>query len=1048
MKPQTALTHKPIVSALITALFGISLTSVQAAPLSISQTPLLVSTTVQPNVMLLIDDSGSMDHIMWHDSYNPATAYAGGYATNTTYAISAAGWYTLNGNNYRLPNPASTDNHTLPNATTHVHNTRYLGNYLNWISTFFPAGSDLTTGLIPNSTRIQTARSATTNFVNNTSGMRFGLSSFNLDSGGTIDAECGAATSTVTTSINDLRAENWTPLSESLYEVTRYFRGLNSSYGSTIPGGGTNYTSPIQYRCQKNFAIVVTDGLPTFDTTFPTDDPADTLDTTAALPNWDNLAPATPVTLPQVYPPYSDGHTNGTESTEGFSLFLDDIAKFAYNIDMKTTGNDSSGGSYEDPAFLKQNLNTYTIGFTVANQMLQDAAQYGNGLYLQANTATQLTTALQSAINHVFSTSSSSSSVASNSTRLNTETKIYQAKFNSLQWSGELLASPLNSDGSVGSSTSNAANNMPAPNDRTIYTYKPGSTPAGVPFTWTGGGLPGTTSLSASQQTALNTNISATVDNLGIQRVAYLRGDRSLEVQNGGTFRNRASTTGGSPLGDIVNSDPHFVGTPDYRYHLLPGTEGTSYRTFRDSSSYKNRPPMLYVGANDGMLHAFNANSLTESFAFIPNAVFANLSALTATNYGHKFYVDGSPKSGDAYIGGGWKTVLVSGLRAGGKSVFALDVTNPSGFSANNVLWEFTDATNLGYTYSQPTIVRLKNGSWAAIFGNGYNSTAQTAQLFVVNLSTGALIERIDTGVGNATTPNGLSTPAPVDVDGDRITDYVYAGDLYGNMWKFDLNHTNSTQWKLDYKLYQAVDGSGNNQPITVRPEIGTYSYTTTGPSGTSISNGTMVYFGTGKYFETGDNSISGTPQVQTFYGIRDNGSAVSGGRTSLQEQTILTEQPLNGKLWRTVSNTDVENSKYGWYLNLISPVSGVQGERNVSNPLLRDGRIIFTTLIPDPDACSFGGRSWIMELDGQTGQRLTYPVFDLNGDGVVDSNDLLPDGTPPSGESLDGIVPAPNIVGAGEVEYKYMSSSTGRVETITERGDSRAARQSWRQIR
>ena len=1023
MNPHTRFARTQIADALLAVWLGFGWAGAQAAPLAVAETPLLVSTTVQPNVMLLIDDSGSMDHIIWHDDFDPDTLYPGGYTADATYNSSSSDWFTLNGNSYRLPHPAGGDSHS----------TRWLGNYLNWISGHFASGTDLTGGLIPNTTRMQTARAATTDFVTNTAGMRFGLSSFNFSEGGLIRAGCGATTATMTTAISALRADNWTPLAESLYEITRYFRGLNSSYGSTIPGGAATYTSPIQYRCQKNFAIVVTDGLPTYDINFPDDDPDDGSD---ALPNWDGLAPATPVTTPQVFPQYSDGHATGTQSAEGYSLYVDDIAKFAFDIDMKTSGTDTAGGSYQSADFLKQNLHTYTIGFTVDNQMLEDAAEYGNGLYLTANTAGQLTSALQSAISHVFATSSSSSSVAANSTRLNTDTKIYQARFNSAQWSGELLAYPINSNGTVGTSASNAANNMPAHGDRTIYAYNPTVTPKGVPFTWSGG----STQLSAAQQTALNTNLSAVNDGLGPDRVAYLRGNRTLEIQNGGAFRNRVST-----LGDIVNSDPHYVGTPDYRYHLLPGTEGEAYRTFRQTSSYKNRTPMLYVGANDGMLHAFNANTLTERFAFVPNAMFSKLSALTSPNYSHSFYVDGSPRSGDAYIGGGWKTVLVSGLRAGGKSIFALDITNPAGFSGDNVLWEFTDATNLGYTFSQPTIVRLGNGQWAAIFGNGYNSAAQTAQLFIVNLADGTLIRRIDTGVGSATAagiPNGLSTPAPVDVDGDRITDYVYAGDLYGNMWKFDLTANNDSNWDVAYKqggtmhpLYRALDASGNAQPITVRPEVGVHT-----ASGTD--GGLMVYFGTGKYFETGDNSVPVSAPRQTFYGIRDNGSRVTGGRSSLQVQTIETVT-VDGRRLRKVSNNTVATSKRGWYVDLPE-----NGERSVSNPILRSGRIIFTTLIPDPDPCTFGGRSWLMEMDAVTGARLSYPVFDLNGDGVINDEDLLEDGTAVSGQEYDGVILTPQIVGAGEVEYKYMSSSSGTVEVMTERGDNNSARQSWRQIR
>lgn len=1033
MKLQTRFVRTQIASALLAALLGSVYSATQAAPLSIAQTPLLVSTTVDPNTMLLIDDSGSMDHIMWHDAYDPNTAYPGDYGTNTSYFTNSAGWYSLNGRNYRLPHPAGAEDHS----------TRWSGNYLNWISGYFAAGTDLTGGLIPNATRMQTARTAATSFVTNTSGMRFGLASFNTSDGGRIRANCGSTTANVNSAISGLRADNWTPLAESLYEVTRYFRGMSSYYGSSIPGGDSTYTSPIQYRCQKNFAIVITDGLPTYDMHFPGPqndpvdiDPDDQSDTSAALPNWDGLAPATPVTTPQVFPQYSDGHVTGAENAEGYSLYLDDVAKFGYDIDMKTTGADLAGGSYQASNFMKQNMHTYTIGFTVANQMLQDAASYGRGLYFTANTASQLTSALQSAISHVFETSSSASSVAANSTRLNTDTKIYQARFNSQRWSGDLLAYPINSNGSVGSATLYAASNIPAYGSRTIYAYNATATPKGVPFTWSGA----STQLSPAQQTALNTNISGVNDGLGASRVSYLRGDRSLEVQNGngGTFRNRAST-----LGDIVNSDPHYVGTPDYRYHLLPGSEGEAYRTFRESSSYKNRTPMLYVGANDGMLHAFNAATLTESFAFIPGDVFSNLSALTSPSYSHKFFVDGSPRSGDAYIGGAWKTILVSGLRAGGKAIFALDITNPAGFSGDKVLWEFTDATNLGYTFSQPTIIRLRTGDWAAVFGNGYNSTAQTAQLFIINLATGALIKRIDTGIGSTEIPNGLSTPAPVDVEGDRITDYVYAGDLYGNMWKFDLTSNNSNSWDVAYTqgttkhpLYRAVSGSGVAQPITSRPEIGVHPV-----SGTN--GGLMVYFGTGKYLESGDNTVPANAPGQTFYGIRDNGTRVSGGLGDLQQQTITLTTGSDGSPLRIVSANTVATAKRGWYVNLPE-----NGERSVSNPVLRSGRIIFTTLTPSADPCAYGGTSWLMEIDATTGARLSYPVFDLNDDRNVNDQDRLTDGTSPSGQKFDGLIPTPEIVGAGEIEYKYMSSSSGTVETVTELGDNQSARQSWRQIR
>lgn len=1086
MKPHTRFIRKSTLTGLISAALWLGTSGLQAAPLAISESPLIVSTTVEPNVMLLMDNSGSMDNMIWSEgdgnieAFDNSTEYPQWESLQIKQRQQQ--WVTVtksDGNIHLstlLPGNCSSNykkfrkvGSTTTEKCLHLPdpvgggNTRYTGNYLNYLLENYADGTDLRNGQIPQDTRMTVARNALISFVNNTSGMRFGVASFNQPDwgnddggpGGRINAACGSSTSTVTDAISGLSASANTPLAETLYEITRYYRGISSLYNSN-----TSYSSPIQYRCQKNFSIVVTDGLPTYDNQIPTNDPADVENSSAALPDWDGQHPTTTQAMYPNFPQYSDGFRSGSEANEGYSLYLDDIAKFGYDIDMKTTGTDSAGGSYQDPNFTQQNMRTYTIGFSVDNQMLEDAAGYGHGLYLQANNASQLTTALQSAINHVFAASSSSSSVATNSTRLGTETRLYQARFNSSEWTGEVLSFSVNNDGSVGTGSGSPRSSIPAADSRTIYTYN-ATTGLGVEFQWTGG-PDGSTGLSDDQQNALHTNVNNAVDDLGVERLAYLRGDQSNEQitdpdtgTTTGIFRKRTSL-----LGDIVNSDPHYVGTPDYRYHLLPGTEGESYRTFRSSSSYRNRTPMLYVGANDGMLHGFNASNLVERFAYVPNGVFPKLSALTSPDYSHRFLVDGSPRSGDAYINGGWKTVLVGGLGAGGKSIFALDITNPAGFSGDNVLWEFTHA-NLGYTFSQPTIVRLKNGQWAAIFGNGYNSTGQadpTAQLFIVNLADGSLIKLIDTGANSANTTgevpagmhNGLSSPTPVDVDGDRITDYVYAGDLYGNMWKFDLTSTNASQWDVAIKsgqtrnpLFRAVDGSGNGQPITVRPEVGSHS-----------EEGIMIYFGTGKYFETGDNIVPATPPIQSFYGIQDllsSNSNTTVARSSLRQQEIIAEGTLYGTRVRAVSNNTVADTQRGWYINLVSPVSGRQGERAVSNPILRSGRIIFTTLIPDPDPCSYGGRSWLMELDAQTGGRLNYSVFDLNDDGLFNEDDYmtLPDGTrvPVSGIGEDDVIDTPTIIGAGEVEYKYASGSSGNVHVTSELGDNQAARQSWRQI-
>jgi type IV pilus assembly protein PilY1 len=484
------------------------------------------------------------------------------------------------------------------------------------------------------------------------------------------------------------------------------------------------------------------------------------------------------------------------------------------------------------------------------------------------------------------------------------------------------------------------------------------------------------------------------------------------------------------------------------------------------------------------MLHGFQAADGTEVFAFIPGSVFGNLTKLTNKNYAHQYFVDGSPNMGDVFYASAWHTVLVGGLNAGGQGIYALNVTNPSVLTSAEtspsgvVLWEFTDSndSDLGYTFSQPAIVKLHNGKWAAVFGNGYNnttsdghaSTTGNAALYIVDIETGALITKISTGAGMSADPtmasrsNGLATPAVVDLNGDDVVDYAYAGDLFGNLWKFNLTSTDPTQWSVAYKdssnvlqpLFKARDTSGNAQPITERPEV------IRGPNGA----GMMVLFGTGKYLEPIDKQL--TPRRdQTFYSIWDRniGTAstdqVNSDRSALQQQTILAELSVNASTKVRVTSDNPMGAS-GWYLDLVSP-SGYQAEKSIANPVARNGRIVFTTMIPDSDPCNFGGESWIMELDALSGSRLASSPFDVNRDGKIDKSDFVvitnPDGTttklPVSGIQYDnGMVGEPSILAAPnkDLEFKYNSGTAGgNISVLGEDpGPGGVGRQSWRQIR
>ena len=821
-----------------------------------------------------------------------------------------------------------------------------------------------------------------------------------------------------------------TPLRRATDEVGRYFMRTDDKgpWGQT-PGsnGGT------QYACRQNYHILMTDGY--WSDNF-TDTKIENSDNTTGniIPNHQpNAMPASYQYKPA--PPYSDNSSNT----------LADIAMHYWKNDLRLDLNNKVPTNNADPAFW-QHLVNFTVGLGAQGTLsslptgsetwpdptsseaakiddLWHAAVNSRGNFFSAHDPITLASNLSKALSNISSRVSSAAAVTTNTTRLHNGTHVYQARFNSSDWSGQLFAYKLSSDGSLGTTLWEASAVLPAHASRPIFTH---NGTRGLAFTSANFSL-----LSDSQQNALNTNISGANDALGISRISWLRGDTTTELAQGGSFRNRNNGL----LGDIVNSDLLFVQALNFNYDALPsGTAGQdSYATYVQASA--NRMPVIYTGANDGMLHAFNAETGVELFSYIPSAVYPKLSSLTAPNYTHYYFVDGNAYAGDAYIGStpSWKTILLGSLGAGGKSIFALDITDPVNFSASNVLWEFSDS-DLGFTQGQAKIALLKNGVWAAIISNGYNSTSDRAYLYIINLQTGALIQKIAT---NDSGNNGLSAPALVDTNGDKIIDLVYAGDLQGNVWKFDLSHTKSENGDVAYKsgntklpLFTARNASNQVQPITSPLEIGRH------PSG-----GYLIYFGTGQYIAAGDNTNSNT---QTLYGIWDNGSPISAtDRSTLQQQTILTETALP-PFERTVSNNLVNwQTQKGWYLDLLQP-SGTnsQGERSVIMPQLSFGRIIFTTLIPASDPCAAGGHNWLMLLNAETGGMLTAPQFDTDDNGVINNQDRLI-----AAIGSDGVRSESIAISAGSLMHLIAGSTTGLIEAVTIKGNPRNPRHSWKQI-
>ena len=830
-----------------------------------------------------------------------------------------------------------------------------------------------------------------------------------------------------------------TPLRRALKGAGEYYerRDKRGPWSST-PGVSSNPDT--QLECRRSYTMLMTDG--EWGGGSPGVGNVDGENAESEITDGERTYQYTP------QPPFEDDNSD----------MLADVAMEYWNRVLRDDLPNKVPTSETNPAFW-QHMVTFTIGFGVSGELdpetdlealasgdldwtdhrvddLWHAAINGRGDYLNATRPDEFTEGVTKVLEDIILRErGSSSSIATNSTRLANDSEIYQARFDSSDWTGELIAFGLNSDGSVGDAKWNAATQLEAkgPDSRNIITSKPDGTAVAFEYA----------QLAAEQQTELG---SAAVLN-------WLRGHRS----DGDGFRNTGI------LGDIVNSDPAFSGNADFGFRQLGNdTQSSSYATYL---SNRDVYPTVYVGANDGMLHAFNADTGEERFAYVPASIYDHLADLPQTGYQHRYYVDGSPKVFDAYVDSQWRTILIGTTGAGGRGIFALDVTDPTTFTASNVLFDLDDGDleHLGATIPKATVARLNDGHFWAIFANGYGSDDGKAVLYMRNLTTDE-VEVLDTEAGDTNAPNGLSSPIPVDIDGDRVADRIYAGDLQGNLWRFDVDG-NQNQWgfinafkqgSTPKPLFTARDTDDNVQPITARPEVGRH------PDG-----GVMVYFGTGTYFRDGDNTVSGSDPRHSFYGIRDQDAQVA-GRSALLMQEITFEGTANfsgggddgmgtnqAKV-RAVSGYEDASKTGGFYLDLISP-HGFEGERVVAGAQLRFGRIVFTTLIPSTDPCSFGGSSWLMELDAFDGGSYGESIFDLNEDDNFDESDYVNVGEedepvmkPVSGLASEvGIVNKPSIITAGEVEYKYTSGSSGEVGVVKEiSGSDLLGRQSWRELR
>lgn len=903
--------------------------------------------------------------------------------------------------------------------------------------------------------------------------------------------------------------KSYDPVSELYYTALRYLKnqGNISAYSTRSDDTNTryneadgfpvitNWTDPIQYACQKNVLLGIGDVNTHRDKNLPgntvtTDEPTAPQEVTADTTI--NVETATQKVAEL------EGITINTEFTGRQNSAY--IAGLAYDANTKDQRPLMSGRQTfsthwvdvrENGVLAGRDRNQYWLaakygGFKVPTNFgdpytrtapLEEAwwrtttdwLDSGNTYkrpdnFYVASDATKMVESLKKAfVNISNEVQSTTASLATNSTRLGTDTAIFQSLLDSRRWSGDLLAKRVAANGVVASTASwSAADKLDAIaadqlSTRKIFTNTPPTqavadgpfiSTTGRDFTWSG--------LNTAQR-ALLRKAGEADDTLAQSRLNFLRGDRTNEISvddQTKPFRQRSSR-----MGDIVNSDPQLIHKQDFGYARLSwsdGDVGDAYTTFRQSSAYQARKPLIVVGANDGMLHGFDAsisddpslNGGKELFAYVPDSVISNLTALTEPNYSHRYYVDGTPRVSDVWLGAstGWKTMVVGSTGAGGKSIFALDITDPSNMTNSKVMWEFRHP-KMGYTLGQPALVALPSGEFGVIVSSGYHDTDPTdGRIWILNASNGSIIAEY-----TLATTGGLGGPLAADTDYDLVADRVYVGDTLGNLWRLDLSTRNgnlqiANPLNRDTPLFIAKDAAGNRQAITA-------------PLSSAFNDDRkhMLYFGTGSFYKTGDNEVPAAPAIpktDTFYGIIDEGTLID-GRSSLLQQQILREVDLSGgRKARAITQNAITSSQKGWYIDLVWSIAnggtGPKGERVVARATLRNDRVIFTTLTPAADPCAFGGSSFIMSVSRSSGARLNYGYFDTDGDGDIDNADML---------SIDGgNMPASGIsnpddgVTKGVASlYKWLcfAGSSGAAPTcIPVSGSHTDGRKSWREVR
>ncbi|HEY9142655.1 MAG TPA: PilC/PilY family type IV pilus protein [Arenimonas sp.] len=827
------------------------------------------------------------------------------------------------------------------------------------------------------------------------------------------------------------RGQSGTPLRAALQNTGNYFTSTSSS-GPYGPGATAN-----QLACRQNFAIMTTDGFWNggYDNAVGDQEGSDG-------PSIENPSDNTDVVRYTVSHPFRDG------ASANYSNTLADVAMRYWKYDLRDNLDNIVPTSTSNPAFW-QHMVTFGVSIglkgTVDQTSVADvlaagrpringvavdwpdptdgenaeriddllhASVNGRGEFIAASNAEDFGTALNSVLGQIQSRLASGSNVATNSTSYQSNSRIYQATYRSVQWTGELASIPISASG-IGSTPSwlvtaqiaDTYTDADAGNDyhnRTVLTWN---------------GTQGAAFPTGAQATAL-TRDTGSAQVSGANNASYIKGNPALERANGGTLRNRSVR-----LGDIINSSPFYVADTE----------------------------TIYVGANDGMLHGIDALTGDVEFSYVPAGLnFSRLKDLSDPAYAHAYFVDGQVSVSTSRVTPG-ENFLVGALGRGGKGVFALDVTDPASMSGGNngdVLWDKTATADadMGYVLGTPVIVKANNGDVVALVPNGIESTNGDAVLYVYEVETGDLLAKISTG---NTTGNGLSTPRTADLDADGDVDYVYAGDLLGNMWKFDLSSANENDWAVAYggtPLFVARTAGGGVQPITGTPAL----------ARETAENRIWVTFGTGRFIYESD---VGNTDIQTWYGVIDDEQADLRRSDLTERQIAATGTDAQGRPVRGFeAYEELPADSMGWFVDLDEPLDG---ERVIGSARVNGRAAIVSSMAPTiSSGCENEGAGFLNAIDMFTG---TSPedssgggaasFFDIDGDGTGTSDgDFIEDadGNPVGVGSLDTGVGA--HYDSRNVDGDYViCGSNGTCELVdggeNEGGAGESKRLSWREL-